>query len=235
MLHLRNPISPIRIAGYSAALALHVAAVIFISLPAAGRTDHFPEAESVTQVAFIPVVGRNFRPAPPAPPPPPLPAPKPKPPKAKALASKPVPEPLVPDAQLAVQATHLVTVLDEQEEAGLDLPQPDTPPSEILSYRSSNPPVYPPEAIAAGDAGWVTLRVLVDIDGAPLTFVLAKSTATDRLVDAAIAAVKQWRFNPAMKDGQPVAAWIEVPIGFYNQRQPPTAALALEPPQPNGP
>ena len=34
------------------------------------------------------------------------------------------------------------------------------------------------------------------------------------LDSAAAAAVRQWRFKPAMASGQPVAAWVEVPVRF---------------------
>lgn len=95
---------------------------------------------------------------------------------------------------------------------------PDTPPTERLAYRHSNPPHYPPEARRAGDSGWVWVRVLISEDGVPLDFVLdGRTTASRLLVDAAIAAIREWRFNPAMKGGEPVRAWIEVPIGFFAQ------------------
>ena len=62
------------------------------------------------------------------------------------------------------------------------------------------------------------MRVLVSEDGVPLDFVLdGRTTASRLLVDAAIAAIREWRFNPAMKGGEPVRAWIEVPIGFFAQ------------------
>jgi protein TonB len=95
---------------------------------------------------------------------------------------------------------------------------PDMPPTERLAYRHSNPPHYPPEARETGDSGWVWVRVLVSEDGVPLDFVLdGRTTASSLLVDAAIAAIREWRFNPAMKGGEPVRAWIEVPIGFFAQ------------------
>lgn len=229
----RHEVSPVRIAGYTTAISLHAVALLLLTLPGGDRQLFYPEAEAVTQIRFIPTLGKAFRPVPPAPPPAPVQTPTPR--KSKASAATPTPPtPVVEVAEVPVESTHLVTVLEEEDAASaMDLPQPDSPPSEILSFRSSNPPVYPPEAIAAGDAGWVTLRVLIDVDGTPLTFILASSTATERLVEAAIAAVKQWRFNPAMKDGQPVPAWIDVPIGFYNQRHQ-AAQAVIAPGRTNG-
>ena len=119
-----------------------------------------------------------------------------------------------------VASKHLTTSLlaNPDELASLDLGEVDSAPSEILSYRQTHAPRYPPEAIANGDAGWVKLKVLIDADGNPLTFVLIDATATMALVEAAIEAIRQWRFNPAQREGRPVPAWMEVPIGFFHER-----------------
>jgi protein TonB len=34
------------------------------------------------------------------------------------------------------------------------------------------------------------------------------------LDDYAVAAVKQWRFKPAMSKGRPVAVWVAIPVKF---------------------
>ena len=216
----RHELSPARITGISVALTLHLLAFLLLMLPGS-RADSTPDAdEVVTTVQFVPKTGQAFRPAPPAPPPLPVKAP-PKAPKAAAKAPPPPATPLVPDGEQPIETMHLTTMLaDAEEMSSLDMIQPDSPPTEILSYRRSSPPTYPQAAIDDGEAGWVTLRVLVDIDGTPLIFVLVKTTATERLVEAAITAVKHWRFNPALKDGQPIPAWIEVPIGFFNENAP---------------
>ncbi len=231
-------VSPVRVAGISAALAAHLALLLLVTLPGNGRGDEIVPEDTVTQVQFIPRQDRTFRPVPPAPPPPKKQAQvKQRPPKK---APDP-PTPVVPDGELAVSpdampGIGLQTYLMPQDEvSNLDLPQPDNPPTEILSYRNTNQPVYPEEAMAAGEAGWVTLRVLVDAEGTPLVFVLVKSTATERLVQAAIEAVKNWRFNPAtMRDGTPVPAWVEVPIGFFNSRAPQVGATEVTPPVSRG-
>jgi len=223
-----HELSPARIAGTSVAMAVHVLALMVLMLPARQAEPSNDVEELVTTVQFIPISGERFRPVPPAPPPPVKADPKPQPPKVKAqTAAIAPPTPPIEEGTQPLETSHLTTMLASADEmSDLDLPQPDSPPTEILSYRNSNPPTYPPESIANGDAGWVTLRVLVDIDGSPLTFVLVKTTAPERLVEAAITAIKQWRFNPAVKGGQPVPAWIEVPIGFYHERAAQPVAVA---------
>ena len=76
------------------------------------------------------------------------------------------------------------------------------------------PPRYPPQALRRREEGEVILRVLVDVNGDPSTIEVEK-TSRSRLLDrAAMDAVKNWKFNPGLKNGQPVAGWVLVPISF---------------------
>jgi protein TonB len=43
---------------------------------------------------------------------------------------------------------------------------------------------------------------------------LHTSSGSSLLDDAAIAAVNKWRFVPARQGGNPVAAWVQVPVAF---------------------
>ncbi len=88
--------------------------------------------------------------------------------------------------------------------------------SEIASYRRMFPPQYPMEAMRDGINGKVVLRMRIDEHGLPLTAEvdsLAPETAT-MLADAAITAAMRWRFNPAIKDGQPREGYVMVPVVF---------------------
>lgn len=76
------------------------------------------------------------------------------------------------------------------------------------------PPVYPREAYQNGIVGNVVLVIEVATDGTP-TDVRVESAQPQGVFDAsAIAAAKQWKFNPAMEDGKPVAGKVRVPIQF---------------------
>lgn len=220
-----QPISYMRVAGFSVTLAAHVAMLLVLLLPNDAPQVEPRADETVVQIVFLPHAGQTFRPTPP----PPKPQAKKKVEKVvkTPVAVKPEPPPplVVPNAtEVAadepIESKNLEAVLASEEDMSqLDMPAPDYPASEIISYRTAYQPVFPEEARLAGESGWVTLKVLVDAEGWPLTFILVSNTATDRLAMAAIEAVKQWKFNPAMmKDGSRVPSWIEVPIGFFNSR-----------------
>jgi len=90
-------------------------------------------------------------------------------------------------------------------------------PSEIISYRRMRPPRYPPSAVRAGVQGKVVVNVIVGTDGMPASaevFGIEPPSAVE-LGGAAIAAAAQWRYNPALREGKPVAASLFVPVDFF--------------------
>jgi TonB family protein len=74
------------------------------------------------------------------------------------------------------------------------------------------PPAYPDEARAAGISGAVVVQALVRTDGTVGDTRVVKSIPG--LDDAAVAAVRQWRFKPALAKSKPVAVWVAVPLRF---------------------
>jgi protein TonB len=76
------------------------------------------------------------------------------------------------------------------------------------------PPRYPATAIRRHEEGEVVLKVLVGVDGAPLKIEVERSSRSRDLDQAAIEAVKNWKFNPSVRDGRPVEGWALVPISF---------------------
>jgi TonB family protein len=71
---------------------------------------------------------------------------------------------------------------------------------------------YPPAARANHIEGVVVLRALIDKEGKVKTLELIQGDP--RLVDAAMAAVKQWRFKPATIGGSPAEADTNVSVVF---------------------
>jgi TonB family protein len=73
-------------------------------------------------------------------------------------------------------------------------------------------PVYPQEALAQGIRGIVILDVIVGTDGrVEETHVIRSIPGLD---EAAIAAARQWEYEPVKVDGKPVRVKLTVPITF---------------------
>lgn len=77
------------------------------------------------------------------------------------------------------------------------------------------PAVYPPRAIELNQQGEVVVRVRLDHHGTAVEIVLHRPSGFSMLDRAALAAVRGWHFLPAMRDGRPVAAWVEIPVRFH--------------------
>lgn len=89
----------------------------------------------------------------------------------------------------------------------------DTPP---VSVRQVSPQATR-LAIQRRVTGTVLLRVLVDENGAPAKVEILRDTAPNvGLGDASKAALEQWRWKPATKDGHRVQTWIVVQVPFKN-------------------
>ena len=76
-------------------------------------------------------------------------------------------------------------------------------------------PKYPEEASKKGIQGDVMLKVRVNEKGMPVDVTVSKNeTGSPELGEAAVTAVKQWTFKPAMKKGTPVSIWVAIPVRF---------------------
>ncbi len=158
---------------------------------------------------------------------------EPPPPEATP-AYIPVPEPVIEEPPPPLEPEPLENpepVLNPPTEPDKPLPAPvvsnpleeatQTPPSKPsvvfteASYKSNPEPPYPKAAERKGLEGVVLLRVHVGTDGHPVAVNLLNSSGHSILDKAAVHAVRNaWRFNPATTNGQPVEAWVEVPIIF---------------------
>jgi len=74
-------------------------------------------------------------------------------------------------------------------------------------------PEYSEEARKAKYQGTCVLWLIVGPDGKPRDIKVARTLGLG-LDEKAIEAVKQWKFEPAMKDGKPVAVQINVEVSF---------------------
>ncbi|MFT3896130.1 MAG: energy transducer TonB [Thermomonas sp.] len=99
---------------------------------------------------------------------------------------------------------------------------PAAPSPPVASVQADSVPVpigkpsapYPVEALRNGESGTVLLRVTVGRDGVPSGVALAKSSRSRVLDRAAMSAVRNWRFRPAMSNGQPVSATVQIPVSY---------------------
>lgn len=74
-------------------------------------------------------------------------------------------------------------------------------------------PLYPVELRRAGLGGEALVDFIVDAEGA-VHNVTALATTHPAAGDSAVEAVSQWQFEPAQKNGRPVATHLQVPIRF---------------------
>ncbi|HTX34722.1 MAG TPA: TonB family protein [Bryobacteraceae bacterium] len=79
-------------------------------------------------------------------------------------------------------------------------------------------PVYPPLAIQARVEGVVELNAIIARDGTVQSLTVARGHPF--LVQAAVDAVKQWRYKPTFVDGQPVEVQTVIDVNFTLNLQP---------------
>lgn len=93
-------------------------------------------------------------------------------------------------------------------------PVEETPVLWNLKLVDMRPPVYPPRCLRLGIEGRVKVRVLVGENGRPQEVTVGESSGESSLDQAALEAVREWRFAPAKRNGVAVRAWAIVPVEF---------------------
>ncbi len=90
-----------------------------------------------------------------------------------------------------------------------------TPVEASLNPIESPAPTYPRDALREGITGTVELELLVGVDGRVVDVRITHSSGNRQLDNAARDQVlRNWRFQPALRDGIPVQALGRVPIVF---------------------
>lgn len=93
-------------------------------------------------------------------------------------------------------------------------PLREEPPRFDAAYLGNPQADYPPAALRRRLEGTVTLEVRVDPHGHPAQIAIASSSGAELLDEAAIAAVRRWRFIPARLGQESVAGSVRVPVRF---------------------
>ena len=201
-------------------LAAHLAA---LALTLAHSTEPLPEPESETIVPPT-IVGIMLPPpvATPQPKPEPKPLAAPKPQQKPTPTPKPLAEPLpkAPPSEKAVSAPK-VQPSPPQVKTAKTTPAKTAPaapaiqpPSAEAQGLHNKAPLYPQLSRKKKEQGTVLLLILVKADGTVGEIKLKTSSGYARLDQAARQAVKRWQFQPALKEGQPIDFWYELPLKF---------------------
>jgi protein TonB len=82
------------------------------------------------------------------------------------------------------------------------------PPQRVVTVD----PAYPAAARAARIEGIIILEATIDVDGRVISIKVLKSVPL--LDEAAIAAVREWRYTPTLLNGQPVPVIMTVTVNF---------------------
>jgi len=182
-----------RIAGIAFVIALHLAALMMLLIPAVAPKAAKEKERNVmvTLVDAPPPPVKNLAPpkASPLPPPPEAPVvdvPEPRPNDVATPPTPPAPPAQVTDIQASVD----------------------------ISSKNMNPPRYPPAAFRAGIQGEVILIIDVDASGNVTNVSVEKSSRNRDLDRAAMDAARKWKFNPSVINGQKAAGRVRVPVNF---------------------
>lgn len=205
-------VQPVRVLGIAGAIALNVTALMLLLVPVSAPLTIAKPDEITTLV--------------------PLDPPKPKPPEPEVVRvvqpqprtetpvriTQPTPQPIlqdpviVPDGNQYVEPVLTQPTLDTGPMPSAD---PGPQPTTRLEYASAPAPTYPREALLDGAEGTVVLKVLVDVDGKPLSVEIERSSGHRRLDDAARRQVlRKWMFRPAIRNGEAVQVYGIVPVNF---------------------
>ncbi len=194
---------------YAVALAFH-AAVLFYLKPSAPRPPKMIERTYVDIALTTPPAPEPPQPQPAVPQPkvetlPPQPKPEPKlepsPPKAEMTIPTPKPEPPPPPIAQPVV-----------------IPQPKPPPEYVSvtqpNYSKHAEPVYPEQSRRWHQQGIVVLALFINELGTLDKVEIVKSSGFQLLDAAAVKAMKQSQFAPAMDGAIPIRSRAEATVTF---------------------
>ncbi|MAZ10436.1 MAG: energy transducer TonB [Sutterellaceae bacterium] len=175
------------------------------------------------------VVGVLVAPEPEPAPPPPKPVPPPPKPEPKPVVPKPTPKPTPkpvakpepvrevapePVQQAAPAAPAPPAPPVQQATPAPEAPAPVTPPRTDAAHLNNPAPQYPALSRRLGEQGRVMLDVYILPDGSVGEIKLNRSSGFPRLDNAALQAVKTWKYVPAKRGDKPIPFWYVQPVSF---------------------
>ncbi|AOF83765.1 hypothetical protein BSY238_3332 [Methyloversatilis sp. RAC08] len=133
---------------------------------------------------------------------------------APSAESAPVQEPAPPEPVAIDVVPATAPAPAAVTAAPVAAPPPLEPPRFDAAYLSNPKPAYPMLSRRAGEEGRVMLRVMVEANGMPSKVDIEKSSGFPRLDEAALDAVRKWKFVPARRGNEAVAESVMVPLSF---------------------
>jgi periplasmic protein TonB len=212
---------PLSLAAHAAVIVAVAAAAVFGPVVLPGLAS----SEMIYEVSILPPT-----PPPPAPHPSTEPAPvaRANPDAAPTTAPDriaPEPEPMFEPPSTNVSDTDIVLGSPAFDTIVAEPPPPPTAPKpeavraggvvRVPTKVHDVAPVYPALAQTARVQGMVIIEATVGVDGQVVGARILKSTPL--LDEAALAAVRQWRYSPSLLNGSPVAIVMTVTVNFQLQ------------------
>lgn len=169
-----------------------------------------------------------------APPPPPPSPSRPAPPESQALQTSvqpapvtvpaPVPRPVVAMVPTSAPQVPVMAITTPPAPVASPAPAPPAPPATVTSDAlgtrmiAGAPPRYPVESRRKKEQGTVELALVLGLDGKVESISVASSSGFARLDQAALEAVRRWRWAPTLRDGAPVRVRgiVEIPFVLSN-------------------
>jgi protein TonB len=190
-------------------LALHVGVLALLSL--AGTRDHLTILQPPIEAQLITDAPSQRETPPPLPP---------------VVLERPQIDLIVPDVAITVAAPDAPIAEPAKPHAPMAAPaqaapapsQPVTPPRFDAAYLKNPPPTYPVASRRTREQGTVLMRVRVLREGTPAEVLLEHTSGSPHLDEAAMDAVRHWRFVPAHRGTESVEAWVLVPVEFELHR-----------------
>lgn len=160
-----------------------------------------------------------------SPPPQPPAAKKPSPPRSEVAKLEQTALAPPPPVQLAVSTSLPPPEAAPQFRQASAPPAPPAPPAPAVPASvqggdlgtqmvSGRPPRYPIDCRRRREQGTVVLALTLGVDGAVQSIAVARSSGFPRLDEAALGAVRSWRWAPVLRAGQPVIVRGVVEIPF---------------------
>lgn len=203
-----SALSPQRVVAMSTTLSLHLLALALLLIPPAPLLPTPVVRNESILAEWIARVQSEPLPVPPMPQPPVPPRPTPR---------VHTPAPMVP--VIATESVFVIEAAPVETTTAVETAAPATQwRGAQIAYEHAPPPPYPSLAQRRGWEGEVILRVLVDASGRASEVEILRSSGHGLLDRSARDQVLQrWRFQPAMRNGETVSAWAEVPVRFRLQ------------------